>query len=269
MPQSGAVRNCLPSAEPWVTPSESSVPMSWTAKSENGCYVALLNGAKGEGPVTKVGVWQTLQPTLSNSASPFSIAAALGLLLNGLQIAAPAVVVPLSNAHWLGAELRRMKMAKFSILEETREATPPPPTSLPAAVLLKTEGGTGSVSSSGRSLPVQSSPGMRSVLKSSLVTPSSTLAASPAKRSRDLFCAFQPNLVTVWSLGLVFRWPVTPTPASASAARLAASSASGVFSMYPTPKSGVGIRRITLLALICAVKFGCVRVQPEGASVRP
>jgi len=42
-----------------------------------------------------------------------------------------------------------------------------------------------------------------------LVTPISTFSASPAKISRDLFCAFQPKRVIVPSFQLVLKTPPT------------------------------------------------------------
>ena len=50
----------------------------------------------------------------------------------------------------------------------------------------------------------------RAVGKTSLVTPISTLYASPAKIVRDLFCAFQPKRVMVPSLPLRFGMPLIP-----------------------------------------------------------
>src|SRR5215831_5288716 len=44
--------------------------------------------------------------------------------------------------------------------------------------------------------------------------------------------------------------------------------ASGVFSTNPAPKTGVGMRKMTLLAATAAAKSGCVMLHP-GASVRP
>src|SRR5258708_21291178 len=43
---------------------------------------------------------------------------------------------------------------------------------------------------------------------------------------------------------------------------------SGMASINPLPKTGVGMRKMTLLAWSAAAKFGCARVQP-GPSVRP
>src|ERR1700686_494472 len=50
----------------------------------------------------------------------------------------------------------------------------------------------------------------RSSGKSSLVTPISTLYASPANIKRDLFCAFQPNRVMDPSFPLRLGIPETP-----------------------------------------------------------
>src|SRR5579872_708330 len=75
----------------------------------------------------------------------------------------------------------------------------------------------------------------------------------------------------VLSLGLVLNDPPMPSAAfcDAFAARLAASAESGVFSTRPRPKSGVGMRKLTLLAATSAAKLGCARLHPAGASERP
>src|SRR5579863_6248925 len=100
-------------------------------------------------------------------------------------------------------------------------------------------------------------PMVLSLGKFSLVTPISTLEAAPAKINSDLFCAFQPKRLTVWSLALVLNLPLMPVatiaPLGVLAERLAAvlalarSVASGVFSTKPSPNSGIGMRNITLL----------------------
>src|ERR1700733_1288512 len=63
-----------------------------------------------------------------------------------------------------------------------------------------------SVTSSGSLLKLQPEAMaiFRSVGNNSLVTPISTLYASPENISMDLFCAFHPNLVMVPSLGFRF-----------------------------------------------------------------
>src|ERR1700716_4004794 len=125
--------------------------------------------------------------------------------------------------------------------------------------------------SSGNSWTSQPFPGIRSLGKSSLVTPISTLAPSPENSSNDLFCAFQPNRVMVWSLPFVLKWPAMPSLdlCDSVPSKVFRSVSSGVFSMYPTPKVGVGMRKMTLLFLSCVVKSGCARVQPAGASLLP
>src|SRR2546426_12609420 len=50
----------------------------------------------------------------------------------------------------------------------------------------------------------------RSLWNSSLDTPCSTLYASPAKSSSDLFCAFHPNRAMVPSLPFRLGWPEMP-----------------------------------------------------------
>src|ERR1700716_1399325 len=125
--------------------------------------------------------------------------------------------------------------------------------------------------SSGNSWTSQPFPGIRSLGKSSLVTPISTLAPSPENSSHDLFCAFQPNRVMVWSLPFVLKWPRMPSLdlCDAVPAKLDFSVASGVFSMNPTPKVGEGMRKATLFSRTCVVKSGCAREQPPGASLLP
>src|SRR5579859_2145098 len=72
--------------------------------------------------------------------------------------------------------------------------------------------------------------------------------------SRDLFCAFQPKRVIVPSLALrftfppriAFAWPEIPIPDFCVAfdCRLARMAESGIASMRPAPKTGVGILKI-------------------------
>ena len=100
------------------------------------------------------------------------------------------------------------------------------------------------------------------------------------KTRSDLFCAFQPKRVTVPSLPLRFGRPPIPSAcfAAASAARFARIVASGISSMSPDPKSGVGIRNATFGLPPPPVspspggpKSGCGRsaVVHPGASTRP
>src|SRR5580765_2893281 len=91
-----------------------------------------------------------------------------------------------------GDARNRMKLANFS--------GPPSPSAKVAAV--------GFVTSLGTVANWQLGVSSRSCGKSSLLMPCSTLYASPAKMRRDLFCAFQPNLVMVPSLPLAFGAPV-------------------------------------------------------------
>src|SRR4029079_19522537 len=126
-----------------------------------------------------------------------------------------------------------------------------------------------SVASSGFELNTQPETAERSLLNSSFDTPCSTLYASPANTSSDLFCAFQPNRVTVPSLPLRLSSPPTPQPLLALLfeARLATRSSSDTPSSRPRPTVGVGMRKMTLLAATALAKSGCASVQP-GASVR-
>src|SRR5262249_49975434 len=94
-----------------------------------------------------------------------------------------------------------MKRAKFSTAEETRLVVLDG--SAPGFALITW------VLSSGSPLVAQPSPGTFSFWKTSLVTPISTLEASPENRNMDLFWAFQPKRVTVPSLPLRFRRPAT------------------------------------------------------------
>src|SRR5882672_2711831 len=123
----------------------------------------------------------------------------------------------------------------------------------------------------------------RSVWKISLVIPISTLYASAENSSSDLFCAFQPNRAMVPSLPLLLVWPEIARPLTekfgrplmprfdfcvALVAWFAAIAASGICSISPVPKAGVGMRKITLLLASWAEKFGWVSVHPV-APVRP
>src|SRR5262245_35674041 len=113
--------------------------------------------------------------------------------------------------------------------------------------------------------------------------PISTLYASPANTSSDLFWAFQPKRATVPSLPLRFACPEIVRPArvmfgrpwiridlfiSICAAWLARIARSGICSISPAPKTGVGIRKITLRRASSLSKSGCRSPQP-GASDRP
>src|SRR5258708_39862932 len=157
--------------------------------------------------VVSEGLWHNAQPMVLNNALPFNSEAL-------------AVV-------GAGGAARRMKIAKLATSED-----PPETAAWSSGVGLKTQPGTPP----------------RSFGKISFETPCSTLYASPAKISRDLFCAFQPKRVTVPSLPLVFSLPKMPRADLADwfDARLACSTASGVFSTSPSPKVGVGMRKTTL-----------------------
>src|SRR3954470_18694389 len=111
-------------------------------------------------PVVSVSVWQCTQPTPGSLLVPKS--------------AAPRFSEALLVVAAGGAE-RRMNAANSTVS--------------PASPV------TGSVASSGVALYWQPAAVARSLGKSSLETPCSTLYASPAKMSSDLFCAFQPKRV--------------------------------------------------------------------------
>ena len=142
-----------------------------------------------------------------------------------------------------------MNTAKFSIAEDTNTSTSPG---------VSPDGNTTCVLSSGSGLVAHPVPGTFSILKSSLVIPNSTFAASPAKSSSDLFWAFHPNFVTVPSLPLRLRTPSGTAVAALAAGRcrFANRSASATFSTRPNPKVGVGIRKIALLLLNCVGTSG-------------
>jgi hypothetical protein len=61
-----------------------------------------------------------------------------------------------------------------------------------------------------------------------------------------LFCAFQPNRVTVPSLPFRFKRPLMPTDPPPLEARFCTSVESGMASINPNPKVGVGIRVMML-----------------------
>ena len=116
------------------------------------------------------------------------------------------------------------------------------------------------------------SPGLaRSTENSSLVTPISTLYASPANISSVAFCAFHPNFVMVPSLPLRLGRPEMPKArlAPASAARLSRIVRSEMASINPAPNTGVGIRNEMLLVIRACSKSGCARVHVCGVPVAP
>src|SRR5258705_10632442 len=100
-----------------------------------------------------------------------------------------------------GSDDKRENAAKLTVSDEKSEA------GLPLVSV-----GDRMVLSSGVPLNWQFGSVSRSLGKSSLVTPCSTLYASPAKISSDLFCAFQPKRVIVPSLPLVLKRPAIPAP---------------------------------------------------------
>src|SRR3954453_5538423 len=121
----------------------------------------------------------------------------------------------------------------------------------------------------GNPLPSTSSPGRgRSCGKISLLMPISTLYASPANSSSDLFWAFQPKRAMVPSLPLRLKVPLMPRPLPVCADWLFSRVESSMFSTRPAPNTGVGMRNMRLLAACAALKLGCCRLQ-EPASARP
>src|SRR5437588_4035424 len=174
----------------------------------------------GEVAVTSLSEWHSTQPILLNKVCPF--------VADGV------------NGTGTGTALRRINAPKFTVSEEIWLASSP-------AV-----GPVGTIKwvlSSGVTLKTHPRMADRSLGKSSLATPCSTLDASPEKISSDLFCAFQPKRVMVPSLPLVLKRPAMPRDdlRAPFAARLLCSALSGVFSTKPRPKVGVGIRSTTLL----------------------
>src|SRR5262245_21041431 len=121
----------------------------------------------------------------------------------------------------------------------------------------------------------------RSVWKRSFEMPISTLYASPENISSDLFCAFHPKRAIVPSLPLLFVCPLIVRPArkklarpripseafcEALAARFARMAESGIISINPAPKVGVGILKMTFRLAIAVAKSGCFRLQPGIAN---
>src|SRR6267378_7929929 len=72
-PHSGAVRNSLGPAWPWLTPSANPSPMSWINRSEKRFTGLLFSAATVELPVVNEGVWHSAHPTSMNFCLPFAI----------------------------------------------------------------------------------------------------------------------------------------------------------------------------------------------------
>ena len=126
---------------------------------------------KGLAPVVKVGVWQWAQPISTNSRDTRFTVLSLGPRAGGAR--------------------NIMKLAKLVGSSNTAASVSPP--------MWKVSLG----GADGEQLGVSS----RSVGNRKFVMPISTLYASPAKISSDLFCAFQPKRLTVPSLALRFSAP--------------------------------------------------------------
>ena len=62
--QSGALRNSLGPASPWLTPSASPSPMSCTSRSENRFTGCMLSAATVDLLVVNEGVWHSAHPVL-------------------------------------------------------------------------------------------------------------------------------------------------------------------------------------------------------------
>src|SRR5580692_3252325 len=84
----------------------------------------------------------------------------------------------------------------------------------------------------------------------------------------DLFCAFQPKLLMVPSLPLWLNAPEIPKRLFRLMAMLLNKVESSRFSTSPAPKTGVGMRKMMLLAACAALKLGCGKLQAP-ASERP
>jgi hypothetical protein len=84
----------------------------------------------------------------------------------------------------------------------------------------------------------------RSVLNSRFEMPISTLYASPANNSKDLFWAFQPNRVTVPSFPFRFRRPPIPSRPPPLISRFCCRAESEIASINPNPNVGVAIRKM-------------------------
>src|SRR5580658_6935254 len=118
--------------------------MLWSAKSLNGWNATLLWLVKIDAAVVWVVTWQAAQPMLTNWFEPWTVA---------LLLAAGA-----------GGAERRMKPAKLTMSDEKSDA---------GLLLLRVF--SSAVASSGVGLKTQPCVSSRSLLKSSLVTPCSTL----------------------------------------------------------------------------------------------
>src|SRR6266852_4127912 len=206
--------------------------MSWTSRSEYRFTGCMLSAATVDLLVVNEGVWHSAHPVLVNWLLPLAI-----------ELAPPGV-----SGEGIGGARKRMKIENCSMSLSTWNGV--------VASMLVTLFGT----VANWQLRVSS----RSVWKISLVIPCSTLYASPANKSSDLFCAFQPKRAMVPSLPFLLVMPVIVRPATWKFALPlipnacfwevlpvcpAAIAASGICSINPAPKVGVGMRKITLLFL--------------------
>src|SRR5712692_3951672 len=141
----------------------------------------------GEAAVVSVSEWQSTQPMpgselVPNNARPWS--------------SDDDAVVGVGGAK------NRMNPAKLRTSDDIWLAVPVVPPGGSGLTML--------VESSGVGLNSQPGAVSRSFGKFSLDTPCSTLYASPAKMSKDLFCAFHPKRVTAWSFPVRFKRPKIP-----------------------------------------------------------
>src|SRR5271163_2005410 len=175
-------------------------------------------------PVVSEGVWHWAQPISANVLRPFSLDGVAGAGVGGASI--------------------RMKSANASMSERTAGFELP----VDGEVVVKLS------VSSGVALKRQPGVSSRSCGKSWFEIPISTLYASPANMRRDLFWAFHPKRVMVPSFALgftfplrcAFAWPEIPSDdfMVASDPIFARMTESGIASMSPAPKRGVGIRKM-------------------------
>src|ERR1700758_538393 len=185
-PQSGAVRNSSGPAPPCVMPSARPLPMWWTRRSEKRFTVWLESAALGLVeeplaiilPVVSEGVWQWAQPTFVKVARPFTVDGVSGAGVGGANM--------------------RMKLEKASMSEMTAGLE----VAATVGVVVKVSVAFG--------LAVKRQAGLSSLScgNSSFEIPISTLYASLANKSRDLFCAFHPKRAMVPSFALWFAAPL-------------------------------------------------------------
>src|SRR5882757_896576 len=119
------------------------------------------------------------------------------------------------------------------------------------------------VASFGTGLNPQPARSSRSIGKPSFEMPISTLYASAENTSSEGFCAFQPKRPMRPSLPLMLTLPPMPSACllAAPIARFFRIVVSGMDSIRPRPKVGVGMRRLTLLLATWVAKSSCAMLQ--------